>query len=220
MLKSPTKQYDAIFVLGMNIVRDGQSYRPTTYHDYDQYGMLAGEMNILAATLLCKQGITNTFVFCTGTSEKTKARYGSDVPTEAKVYSQDFLDRISVTARPAPAIILEERSVNSYTNLWESIALMKKHGWQRPAILVVRYHIPRVQALWKLLSEKVTVPDVDFLVAEDIVTAAKPGIYDKMIDTAYSSPQGLKRLASEAQGFNDLQSGRYVISEFQLSKQN
>lgn len=209
--------YDAAVILGSGIRRAGGGYRPVTYHDHDEFGMVAGEIRVVAAAVLYEQQLAGTFVFSTGTSEKTRAALGPGVPAEAVVYSEDFLRRTASSARPAPTVILEDRSVNTYSNLVESIAIIREHRWARVAIVTARYHIPRVQALWEVArgNHPVTA-SVAFLAAEDIVTRYLPGVYDDVIAAAYASPQGLKRLRHEAQGLQDLTDGRYIVTEFRL----
>ena len=68
---APRATYDAVIILGSNIRQAGDGYRPVTYEDYDQFGMLAGEIKVIAAVVLCEHDVTDTFVFSTGTSEKT-----------------------------------------------------------------------------------------------------------------------------------------------------
>jgi hypothetical protein len=223
MMGSAAKRYDAVIVLGTNIApaRRG-GFRPTTYADYDQYGMLAGNMSVIAATLLFEHGASETFVFSTGTSEKTKAMYGSGVPTEAEVYSASFLALIKDSSRSTPFIIREKQSVNTYSNLTECIKIINKYGWRDIAVLSARYHIPRVQAIWELASraKHTTKARVDFLAAETIIIELLPGIHDEAIRAAYNSPEGRKRLASEAQGLRDIQTGTYVVTEFQLLRRD
>ncbi len=214
---APHPAYEAVIVLGSNIKRAGDGYVPVTYDDYDIFGMLAGEIRIIAAVLLFEDNLADTFVFSTGVSEKTRATLGPDVPAEAAVYSQDFLSRASSSGRRAPTVILEDRSVNTYTNLMECIAIIRGHQWEHVGIMSARYHMPRVQALWELAKEKHPVnASTSFLAAEDIVTHYMPGVYDDMITAAYRSPQGLKRLENEALGVQAIKDGRYVLTEFHL----
>ncbi len=218
-----TTTYDAVIILGMNIRPTGKGFRPTTYADHDAYGMLAGEMNFIAATLLYGQHVATTFVFSTGTSEKTKAAFGADVPTEAQVYSQDFLRRLG-NGKPTSRleIILEEKSVNTHSNLTECIKVINQHPtWKKVAIMSARYHIPRIEALWQMATAAHnTEVTPDFLVAEDVIEHFLPGIYTDMIKDAYNSPEGLKRVANEIQGLQDMRDGKYVVTEFQLAKQS
>jgi uncharacterized SAM-binding protein YcdF (DUF218 family) len=215
---APRATWDALIILGSNIKRDGDGYRPVTYDDHDKFGMLAGEIRIIAAVILYEQSVTGVFVFSTGISEKTKEILGPNVPSEATVYSQDFLSRIRSSNRPPPAVILEDRSVNTYSNLTECIAIIRRNRWKHVAIMSARYHMARVQMLWELAREKHPVATTAvFVAAEDVVTEYLPGIYEAMIDAAYSSPQGLRRLRNEAQGVQDLRDGKYVLTEFRLA---
>ncbi|HEX9153700.1 MAG TPA: YdcF family protein [Candidatus Saccharimonadales bacterium] len=216
-----TNKYDAIIVLCTNIRKTADGHRPTTYADYDQYGMLAGEINIVAAVLAYERGLADTFVFSTGSSEKTKAVYGAAVPAEAAVYSAEFLARIKNTDKPMPNVILEDRSVNTYSNITECYQIIRQYGWKNVAIMSAPYHIPRTQVLCDLA--KTTHPidaKLKFLVSEDLITQHLPGKYDKQIAGAYSSHQGQKRLRSEAQGLQDMKDGKYVVTEFQLHTLN
>jgi uncharacterized SAM-binding protein YcdF (DUF218 family) len=216
---APRATWDALIILGSNIKRDGDGYRPVTYDDHDKFGMLAGEIRIIAAVILYEQDVTSTFVFSTGISEKTKEILGPNVPSEATVYSQDFLSRIRSSDRPPPAVILEDCSVNTYSNLTECIAIIRRNHWQHVAIMSARYHMARVKVLWELASEKHPVATTAvFVAAEDVVTQYRPGIYEDMIQAAYGSPQGRRRLRNEAQGVQDLRDGRYVLTEFRLPR--
>jgi uncharacterized SAM-binding protein YcdF (DUF218 family) len=216
---APGSVYDAIIILGSNIKPADGGYRPVTYADHDDFGMLAGEIRIVAAVLLHEQHVTDTFVFSTGVSEKTKSAFGPNVPSEASVYSEDFLRHVRSSGLPTPKVILEDNSVNTYSNLTECIAIILENSWSHVGIMSARYHIPRVQMLWDLArANHPVVASADFLAAEDIVTKYQPGIYDDMIDAAYSSPQGQKRLKNEAQGLQDMRDGKYVVTEFQHPK--
>jgi uncharacterized SAM-binding protein YcdF (DUF218 family) len=208
--------YDAVIILGSGIRRAGRGYRPVTYQNHDEFGMVAGEIRVIAAVLLFERDLAGTFVFSTGISERTRAALGPDVPAEALVYSQDFLRRARSAGRPDPPVILEDRSVNTYSNLVECIAIIRQHAWERVAMVTARYHVPRVRGLWDVarMNHPVTT-SMTFLAAEDVITRYLPGIYDEVIAAAYNSPQGLKRLRNEAQGLQDLKDGHYVLTEFQ-----
>jgi hypothetical protein len=222
------KPYQAIVVLGCNIRQIETGFSPSTYADNDGYGMLAGHMNVLAAALLWAEGASDTFVFSTGTSAKTKAAFGEDAPTEADVYSKAFLEQIALLrqeqpalgGRPDPAIVLEDTSVNTFTNLTETFGIVLQKNWTDIAILSARYHIPRVAALNDMIQAKQPLADVaiDFIMSEDVVIDQLPGLYDQDIDEAYASEWGKKRLAAEENGLKDMREGRYVIGEFQLAQ--
>jgi hypothetical protein len=208
----------AIIVLGTNIRRTPEGFAPTTYEDHDEYGFLAGEMNVRAARYLWEQAAAPTFVFSTGVSQKTKRDLGEQAPTEASVYSAAFRQQLAEADLAEPQIILEEQSVNTHSNLIEVFSIIRQQGWRHVTVLSARYHIPRVEALSHLIRKKQPLPGVriDFAMAEDIVMLAAPGVYDQQIIDAYDSEQGQKRLMNEQNGLRDMQEGRYVITEFQL----
>jgi uncharacterized SAM-binding protein YcdF (DUF218 family) len=212
--------YDAVIILGSGIRRAGGGYRPVTYENHDKFGMVAGEIRVIAAVLLYEHDLAGTFVFSTGISERTRAALGPNVPAEALVYSQDFLRRARPAGRPDPVVILEDRSVNTYSNLVECVAIIREHDWEQVAIVTARYHVPRVRGLWEVaMGNHPVTTSMTLLAAEDIITRYLPGIYDEMIAAAYNSPQGLKRLRNEAQGLRDLKGGHYVLTEFQLPEE-
>lgn len=219
-------KYDCVLVLGGNIARTPQGdYIPSTYEHSDEYGMLGGHMRIIAAVWMYVAEWSDTFVFSTGTSEKTKAALGHNVPTEAYVYSQEFIKLLAGISKAEPTlhksskpvVILENHSQNTVGNIQECFALIKKHSWKNVAFISADLHIPRVQALAQQIRKTIPIEaNVDFLGAETVVKQLRPGEYDKFIDAAHNSPEGRKRARNEAQGLADLQRGHYVMSEFQL----
>ncbi|HYH74882.1 MAG TPA: YdcF family protein [Candidatus Saccharimonadales bacterium] len=224
-----TPPYEAVVILGCNITPTDGGFAPTTYKDHDEFGMLAGQMNVIAATYLWQQRAADTFLFSTGTSAKTRAAYGDDVPTEAQVYSRDFLERIqqlrdenpALSQLDSPHVLLEEKSYNTYTNMTEVLAILKYQGWKNVLLVSARYHIPRIQALHGLILDKLPEQGFDachitFKDSEGIIMAADPGKYDEEIAAGYASEQAQRRAAIEAQGVRDIQEGRYHIGEFQL----
>ncbi len=222
------RQYDAILVLGGNLTKkaDG-SFAPTTYQDSDEYGMLGGYMRVIAAVWMYLAGDTNIFVFSTGTSEKTKAKYGSRVPTEAFAYSELFKTMLA-SLRPEhpemesldpPTIILEDISQNTVGNIRECFAIIREHGWANVGVMSAGFHIPRVKALCELLLPDDPIDaNLTFISAEEEVKRLCPGKYDAEIDAAYASAEGQKRMKSEEQGLQAMRNGTYVMSEFQLHK--
>jgi uncharacterized SAM-binding protein YcdF (DUF218 family) len=230
MRQADTQHYpfDAVIVLGGNIRHTPTGFASATYDDSDQYGMLGGRIRIIAAAWLYLDGQASAFVFSTGTSEKTKAKYGANVPTEARIYCDEFnalldelrADHPEMAGLEPPTIILEERSQNTVGNIRECFDIIRENQWKKVAILSARHHLPRTEALCGLIGENEPVDaSLAFLSAEEIVRQHCPGKYDAEIEAAYNSPEGKKRLAIEAQGVRDIQNGVYILSEFQLSSQ-
>ena len=216
--------YDAVIVLGGNIRQTAEGYAPSTYADSDMFGMLGGKIRVIAAALMHLKGEASTFVFSTGTSEKTKAVFGPDVPTEADVYSEDFkiiLNEMSAELADAdqhdpPRIVLEDKSQNTVGNIRECLQIIQKDNWQKVAFMSTWPHIQRAEALCSVIAEQIpTNANLEFIAAEDIVKRLQPGMYDAEIEAAYNSEEGKKRIASEAKGVRDIKENKYVFTEYQ-----
>jgi uncharacterized SAM-binding protein YcdF (DUF218 family) len=204
--------YDAVIVLSGGIRKTTAGFATTTYADDDGFGMMGGHIRVLAAVALHNQQAAETFVFTSGITAKTIHIFGPDVPSEASVYSKEFLERIT-PAGAAPAVILEERSTNTIGNVKEFAAIMKANGWKNVAVLSSEYHLPRIKALCTLLG----IPgQLLFLSAEEIVQREWLGRYDDEIKTAYASEAGKKRLQNEAGGTAAIKAGGYNPAEHQL----
>jgi hypothetical protein len=220
-MQKAAPRLDAILVLGGNITQkaDG-TFAPSTYADSDQYGMLGGRMRVFAAVWMYLAGEVRTFVFSTGTSEKTKATFGPSVPTEAYLYSEDFKRILHELQQPLPTIILEDRSKNTVGNIRECFEIIRRHPeWHKVGVMSADFHIPRVKALCELIQDKEPIEaDLEFIGAESTLKRLKPGMYDAEIDAAYASPEGKKRLRNENQGLRDMEEGKYYMGEFQLQK--
>lgn len=230
-LKSPEKErqykYDAIIVLGGGLSKTEHKgkFHPTDYRHSDPFGMLGGGMRILAAAEMYETGEAKNFVFSTGRTEKNKAQFGENIPTEAEVYGEKFLSivkhfgkRSGAENLEAPQIIHEDRSFNTLSNIIEVLQMIKDKNWQKVAIVSSDYHIPRVKALYEQALKKhpELQIEIDFVSAEDTVEEAEPGKYDEVIKRFYGSPEAEKRVKNEEGGLKDIKSGKYAVGEFQL----
>jgi len=195
-------RYDAVAVLCGGLRYDGDAYHPASFTDSDQHGMLGSQIRVLAAADLYRAGCAGVFLFSTGISQKSRARFGPAVPAEAVVYAEHF----RAEAGAGPAVLLETGSVNTAGNCAAIAAAARHHGWSRLAVVTSEYHLARVQQLLRRLGGE---REPAILSAEAIVMAARPGTHDAEIAAAYASPAGLLRTARERQGLADLYAGRY-----------
>lgn len=177
----------------------------------------------MAAAQLYVSGVCENFLFSTGVSAKQIAKFGADVPAEAFVYRDAFLEEIArleladSAARSPAKTFIEDKSVNTVGNLQGNVQMCIDNNWQKVGILSSDYHVPRIRALLTLLMKQTGLAiEFDYLLSESILKAAHPGVYDVEFDAAYDGPEGKGRLANEKQGLQDLEEGRYVFSEFQL----
>lgn len=217
---------DAVVVqsAGLRKAENGE-YASTLYSDRDEFGMLGGNMRVLAALELYRHYPTSTFVFCNGKSAKQIAKFGPEVPTDAEIYAEEFRadinqDKHDVNGKksPEPKIFLENKSVNTIASIGEVLVMCAAHEWERIALISSDYHIPRIEALCGLIFEKLGEHPVKitFISAEAVLKELRPGMYDKEIDNAYQTEAARERLKNEAKGLSDIKAGRYHIGEFQL----
>lgn len=223
--------FDVVFVLGGGLAKIRDKFYPTDYRHGDEFGMLGAGIRMTAAIELYLNKQAKNFVFSTGRSEKTKAVFGQDVPTEAKTYKEKFLRCLEGLKKrndyqekfedlEDPEIILEENSVTTMTNIKEMLEILQENKWQKIAVVSSDYHIPRIKALYERVLAKY--PDImqklKFLSAEEVVKEYKPGKYDEAIKKFYQTSEAKKRIKNERQGVEDLRSGKYAPGEFQLTK--
>jgi uncharacterized SAM-binding protein YcdF (DUF218 family) len=214
----PQAPYDAIVVLGGGLRKVAGRFYPTDYRDADPFGLCGGGMRVLAAVELHGQGAGARLLFSTGVSQKTRAVHGEHVPTEASVYAEKFL-RVLRARGPAcarePLILLEERSVNTTSNLEEVLKMAAAEGWCQLAWVSSEYHVPRIEALlsWGPLLTLGAGMKHHVLSAERVVEQARPGRYTKTIARAYQGPLAQRRREAELRGLEDLRAGRYLGGE-------
>ncbi|SRR6266403_3561569 len=236
--------YDAAVVLAANIRQSAfrrehpllypdpiDTYLPTDYRHHDQFGMLGGNMRILAATELVLQGATKRIVFTGGRSKKIEAALGPEAPAEAEVYKRRFLRVLEIEGKgrkfEPPKIEKEERSANTVDNLREILLMTQERGWRTLAIVSNNYHIPRVKDLWKTILEEYRTAEkvspklqVTFIKAEDYLKEHCPGKFDSAIDIFDLSEHAVRRRAYETNGHNDYTSGGYHRDEFQFASRS
>lgn len=218
-LGSPSN-IDIVLCAGTHKV--GDVYMPTTYEQGDGFGMLGGEMRVLAAVARAQAGLSERVLFSGGKSKKGNAgRGGAHVPAPAAaaVYGSQFSDimRTETDLLPIqqPTVLLDTHSPNTNTNILYGLKLAEDEAWPNISLISSNYHIPRVKALFGIVQQALNIESVqvEFLSAEQIVRAALPGVYDTIIDRAYTSESGQQRLQNEARGLADIHAGRYIFKE-------
>ncbi len=248
-LESKEKQtypYDAVVVLGGGLQVTGHSpdefnkpeevvltghekFAQTDFRHGDNAGTLGAGMRMVAAVQMYFDKKAKNFVFSTGISDPSRAKYGppfgeENIPTEAKVYGDKFIKTITglsdqgkrdTVSLESPQVFHEDKSKNTATNIVEVLRMIKEHGWQKVSIVTSNYHIPRTQALYQAALEhfKKDLPDVviDFIPAEDYVRTSRPGEYDDVIEKYYDTEEMKKRMQNEQNGVNQIKEGTYKL---------
>jgi hypothetical protein len=233
MLGNPKKletqhpPFDAITVqsAGLRMEENG-TYASTLYSSTDEFGMLGGNMRVLAAQELYWLYPASAFVFCNGKSAKQIAKFGPEVPTDAEIYAEEFKRGIDQSSRDKfdekllePKIFLEDKSVNTVASIGLLLGMCTTHDWKRIGLVSSDYHIPRIQALCDLIFKKLgdNPVEISFISAEAVLKELRPGMYDEEIDDAYQTVAAQERLKNEENGLQDIKAGRYHIGEFQLA---
>ncbi|MEK9155709.1 MAG: ElyC/SanA/YdcF family protein [Patescibacteria group bacterium] len=121
-------------------------------------------------------------------------------------------------------IVLEEKSYSTLTELFELCKLCREKGWRQVGVVTNRYHIPRVNKMFKMLSELALPSDEDlkqslqyissgsveviFVAAEDIL-AVRHRLYANLDEQLAQTEAYQGRVTAEAKGIADLELGRY-----------
>ncbi len=221
----PRSDIDVVLCGGTYQVDD--LFLPTTYGQSDEFGMLGGELRIVAAVARARSGLSQRTLFSGGKSKKGAILRGGEhipAPPAAAVYAGQFTNMF-VTGKgendgiAMPAILLDTTSPNTNANMLYSLQLANREDWRDMTVITNEYHVPRAEAIYSIIAEKLCMDGVHitFMSAEEIVKQAHPGLYDDEIEGAYISAAGQLRLASEARGLADIKAGNYTFREVQTA---
>lgn len=154
-------------------------------------------------------------MFCAGRGRRAILKHGPDVPTSASIHEKAFnayLDA-ETDVGERPEIILDERSSDTRTNLFEISRIIETRGWVHVGILTSSFHLPRTMMLcWNYVPQMLN--RVSFLTAEMIATDEHGGPSDEELHDIYRSPQYNTRMAYELQGIVDIMRGNYPTNPF------
>lgn len=205
----PTKKYDAVIVLSGGLAKTPGGFRSTNYQERDSAGMLGGRMRVLAAHQLLRRGLSERFVFTTGITERNLEQFwGWVVPAECRVYAAEFVDLSRAGSRAM--IFVEDQSTTTEGNLRVTFGMAAREGWSNVGILSSNYHLPRVQALAKVVRGQLGFRASTTLIsAEAVLMQERPGQYDREIDRAYASDVGLERIRNEDIGVQRITAEEY-----------
>lgn len=206
---------DAIVLVSGGIVKevtqDGVTkYRSTRIDEGDAFGILWGEARVLAVAELAGF-FPKAMIIATGAHHPEQA--------QATVF-RDELEQLLI---PRNRIILEEQSVDTLSQIGETMKIVHERELMRVVFVTNEYHIPRVHAMYEYFETLIR-PDtetkrivrecklrgvqVGFIAAESILT-----YWDKkfveIIDTVKKSPAYLKRVQNEERGTAMVLRGEY-----------
>lgn len=171
------------------------TYRSTTYADGDAFGALGGLARVQATARLARQ-FPRAFVV-------TTSRRDDEQPTHARVAA----DELVALGVPLERIILEELSVNTKTQVEESLRIARKRGWERVFFMSNEYQLERVRAFVERLSER-PMCEIAYQSAEEILVKNDPAFATEFARIKASEPYR-RRLVSEARGLAAIRRGDY-----------
>jgi len=158
--------FDAIIVLGAKVAKKT--------HNEHIAGIEPGlnyKMRLIAATEAYEQKLAPIIVLTGG---NTSSNDSADFPTQARV-GKEFLERKyrendeNFNKIPPEAIILEDESKDTASNLTNLLQLIKDKNWHQVAILTNDFHLKRAEEIAHNFGL-----EVKGLSAEDMLVARDP----------------------------------------------
>lgn len=195
---------DVIIVLSGGSVaeKDPQTgrvtYRSTTYAESDAFGTLGGYARVQAAAKLAKT-YPDAFLIATG-------KEGPNNKSHANIQAAELI----VLGVPRERIVLEESSVNTKTQIEESLRIVRERGWQRVLFVSNEYQIERMRAFVEHLPER-SAREIAYQSAEDILAKDDPAFATEFVRIKASEPYQ-RRVAAEARGVEAIRNGTYHLS--------
>lgn len=120
---------------------------------------IESELTARAAGMLYVAGLADTIIFSTG------ATAGGAYPTEASAMRREMRTRFTTEQVPDDAILMEEDSYDTPTNVRAVRELCAAHGIGNVMLLTVGYHLPRT----KYLARKAGLPVIAAYSSDDVV---------------------------------------------------
>lgn len=192
---------DAIIVLSAGSVAEKDShtgktiYRSTTYAEGDAFGTLGGLARVQAAALLAGK-YPHALLVTTG-------KEGPDGMSAARIQASELEELGVVPER----IILEESSVNTKTQIGESLCIARERGWKRVLFVTNKYQMERVRAFVEHLHKRLDC-EIRYQDAESALSESDPSFAAEFARIEQSEPYR-RRLAAEARGIAAIKSGKY-----------
>ncbi len=206
---------DAVFLSsgGIKKTKD-EKFKTLSYSDYDYHGFVSGgKARVISGAELAKTFPELKIV--------TTSVVEPDYPSHASVMAAELKER----GIPEDQIILEEKSIDTITELVEAVKMAARENWKNIAFISNGYHLPRFRETFNRLEslmEKGEDPEfneafekfqkekgsVGFISAEHILESTS-NHYKNLFEKVEKLEAYSKRLEAEKKGLEDLRSGRY-----------
>ena len=198
----------AIFVLAGGFNQDGKGeWHSSTFGNPATVGMSGSYVRITAAALLWRS-MPDSVVVPSG------GRGAADHLLPPNLYLSTIMRReLEVVGVPSSAIIEENQSGNTFSQLKVLVDLVHQYNWTKVTIVSSRFHLPRGQAIVECLKGMESLRSVaEYVSAESVVLAKAPAEWCTAIDATYASDEFKKLIELEAKGVEQLRLGQYQLS--------
>lgn len=200
---NPGKTYQAVFILGGGLKKDGDTWRTTRLdEDGDTFGPTADYLRVIAGSLLFKENKVGNIYTSGG---RGQYKDSPETPPLSKVLKTELI----ALGIPENIILEEDCSGNTYQQLLETRKIIDKRVLTSVAVLSNFWHLPRIKAMIENAPEIRSLESVDLISAEETInTYGEPSLVSA-ITKAYNEGRFEKRFELEKKGINDIKQGRY-----------
>jgi sialic acid synthase SpsE/uncharacterized SAM-binding protein YcdF (DUF218 family) len=191
---------DAIIVLTGGTVAyidiDGSTkYRSTTYEERDNFGTLGGDVRVKAAAILSRRYPEAALV--------TTSKREGEMVSHARVAADEL---IALGVDPS-RIALEEKSINTKTQIDESFQLATVRGWNKVLFVASDYQVERAAAFARAIPD--SIGKFPCISAESILISDSSD-FANFFAHIQKTEAYKDRLAAEARGLAAILSGTYA----------
>src|SRR3989344_2166646 len=195
-----------IALFGGGIVKNsgGLWYSPDFTSGIALYGAPGSMERVVSASFLWKENPDSTIVVLGG---KGQMKNIPDAPTLAEVISRELLE-LGVLKEN---IIEEKESGTTYQQLLALAKIVKENLAEKITIVSNRYHLPRVEAMVRYVSElqEFSSLNIVFQSAEDVLIKYDLGVWKESVDNVYASPEMAELTEKEKKGIQQIRNGKY-----------
>lgn len=193
-----------VSILGADIWNDNGVWRTNGLNGPgDHSGVTLDRFRVVAGAYLFEQSPDGTaFIVQGGLAQENK-------PSIAAVMKKELLE----LGVPEAAVLLEEKSHSSHTQLLELQTLAVREQPEHINIVSNEWHLPRLRAMLECLPElsKLCKMAPTFVEAEDVLVRQRPHEWSDSINKIRGRADVLKRIEKEELGAAQIRNGTYTF---------
>jgi len=203
-----------IFVLGGWLTNDNGKWRTVNYLEKikakESGGLYGDRLRVIAASYLYYQNPEIEIIVSGGKGQLAGIK---NIPNVAEVMRYELIE-LKV---PSKNILLETKSGNTYEQLAELKKIVNKLKLDNVIILSNQYHLSRIKAMIKYLSELkplLKITKIQFKSAEEICLKHDKNKWQTLINKANKSKQMRETIKLEKQGIKQIKNGTYNLKKY------